>query len=290
MTSEIKKIDDVIEKLRNVETSYPGEISDFCDYLEDNGLTLNEDGINQYLSSLKSRKRQVKGKMVSYSAAWYNQRLKAIKQAIRYFLDRSPEITNGRRYGIERFLQNQKQLKPKEGISNESAVPTKAEYETLVYEADPRLSLMLEFLYQTSCRVSEMLEAETGKVKRGERITYIGISGKGEKERSLKLSTKLYDRICEEFQGQNLLFEHGGKGYSRVSVTNRIKQLAQRTIGKPTTAHAIRHLRGTELSELYGISKAASELGHSSIKTTKQFYDHSKLDDAEFLDSINNGK
>jgi len=40
------------------------------------------------------------------------------------------------------------------------------------------------------------------------------------------------------------------------------------------------------LSERFGISKAASELGHSSISTTKMFYDHSKLSDAEYLESF----
>ena len=95
----------------------------------------------------------------------------------------------------------------------------------------------------------------------------------------------LFERICEEFSGR-LLFEHSGKPYSRVSTTNRIRQLAERTIGKSVTAHMIRHYRGTLLSERYGISKAASELGHMNIRNTKQYYDHSELGDDEFLGSL----
>ena len=52
------------------------------------------------------------------------------------------------------------------------------------------------------------------------------------------------------------------------------------------TAHLIRHHRRTVLGERFGISKAASELGHSSIAKTKMFYDHSKLSDAECLQSF----
>ena len=131
-----------------------------------------------------------------------------------------------------------------------------------------------------------MLAAERGRCRRGARITYVEVDAKGDATRDLRCSTRLYDRIVEEFAGMRLLFEHSGRAYSRVSVTNRIKQLAERTIGKPVTAHMIRHYRGTLLSEQFGISKAASELGHSSIRTTKAFYDHSALGEDEYLESL----
>ena len=126
-------------------------------------------------------------------------------------------------------------------------------------KADPRLSLMIRFLEATSCRVSEMLGAEVGKARRGARITCLEIAGKKGKARDLRLPTPLYDAI---------------------------RELSARTIGKEVTVHLIRHHRGTLLSEKFGISKAASGLGHSSIATTKMFYDHSKLSDVEYLQSI----
>jgi len=112
------------------------------------------------------------------------------------------------------------------------------------------------------------------------------IAGKKGKTRDLRLPTVLHDAIRAEFKGVALLFEHSGHGYNRVAVTNRIRELSARTIGKEVTAHLIRHHRGTILSEKFGISKAASELGHSSIAITKMFYDHSKLSDAEYLQSV----
>jgi hypothetical protein len=48
----------------------------------------------------------------------------------------------------------------------------------------------------------------------------------------------------------------------------------------------IRHYRGTVLSEKLGISKASSELGHSDIRPTKKFYDHTKVSDEEYLATL----
>jgi integrase len=187
---------------------------------------------------------------------------------------------------VEQELKKLKRRAPKVGIAKAERVPTAEELRTLEEKADPRLSLMIRFLEATSCRVSEMLHAELGKARRGAKITYLEIAGKKGKTRDLRLPTPLYDAIRAEFKGPVLLFEHSGRGYSRVAVTNRIRELSARTIGKEVTAHLIRHHRGTLLSERFGISKAASELGHSSISTTKAFYDHSKLSDAEYLQSF----
>ena len=286
MPSEIEKRRTVFDALRHIETPYRAEVDEFVAYLEEHGYGFGEDGIEAYLGSLSARKRiDRSGKEVSFSASWYNQRLKAVKQAVRYLLDHSPELTNGQRYSIEKYLQTKRQKKTKEGISKTERVPTQDEIEILIDQADTRLALMIAFLAQTSCRVSEMLSAERGKARRGPRITYVEIEGKGGITRDLKCSTALCDRICDEFEG-TLLFEHSQKAYSRISTTNRIKQLAERTIGKTVTAHMIRHYRGTVLSEKFGISKAASELGHKNIRNTKQYYDHSELAEDEFLESL----
>ena len=187
---------------------------------------------------------------------------------------------------MERELKKLKRRAPKVGIAKADRVPTVEELKTLEEKADPRLSLMIRFLEATSCRVSEMLGAEVGKARPGVRITNLEVAGKKGKTRDLRLPTTLYDAIRAEFKDVTFLFEHSGHGYSRVAVTNRIRDLSARTIGKEVTAHLIRHHRGTVLSEMFGISKAASELGHSSISTTKMFYDHSKLSDVEYLQSI----
>jgi integrase len=145
---------------------------------------------------------------------------------------------------------------------------------------------MIEFLAQTGCRISEMIGAEVGRSRRKPRVTRITVIGKGGKQRDLRCRTDLFDRIRTEFQGQRWIIEHSGRQYNPKSVSNRIKQLGERTIGKPVTAHMLRHYRGTDLSEKLGISKPSSELGHADIRTTKRFYDHSVVSDDEFLSSL----
>jgi integrase len=276
----------VLDLLKDAVGPYSPQVRTFVDYYEKEGLGL-KDCISSYLGELKGKRRTDRGgRKVSYSPAWWNQQLKALKWSVRYLLDRSPFLTIPERWAVEQELKKLKRRAPKVGIAKADRVPTAEELKTLEEKADPRLSLMIRFLEATSCRVSEMLHAELGKARRGARITYLEIAGKKGKTRDLRFPTSLHDAIRAEFRGTTFLFEHAGRGYNRVAVTNRIRELSARTIGKEVTAHLIRHHRGTVLSEKFGISKAASELGHSSIATTKMFYDHSKLSDAEYLQSI----
>jgi hypothetical protein len=48
-----------------------------------------------------------------------------------------------------------------------------------------------------------------------------------------------------------------------------------------------KHLKSLKLKKMPpGISKASSELGHSDIRTTKKFYDHTVVSDDEFLATL----
>ncbi len=276
----------LLEVLREAAGPYAPQVRAFVECLEGVEPDLIE-GIREYLEELNRKKRTDRsGRKVSYSPAWWNQQMKALKWSVRYLLDHSPTLTIPERWAVEQELKKLKRRAPKAGIAKADHVPTLEEVKTLEEKADPRLSFMIRFLEATSCRVSEMLCAEVGKARRGARITYLEIAGKKGKTRDLRFPTPLYDAIRAEFQGAAFLFEHSGRKYNRVAVTNRIRELSARTIGKEVTAHLIRHHRGTVLSEKFGISKAASELGHSSIATTKMFYDHSKLSDAEYLQSV----
>jgi integrase len=264
---------------------YSRQVNAFVSYLEEQHLEIVQ-GIPAYLNNLKGRTRTDRqGRQVSLSEAWWNQNLKGMKWAVRYLLDRSPALSVSQRWAIEQELKRLKTRKPIVGIARADKMPTTEEVATLEANADPRLSLMITFLASTGCRISEMLGAEVGKARRGERIAHVSIKGKSG-ERQLRIPTSLYDSIREVFQGQIYLFEHGGGGYSRVSATNRIRQLAERTIGKSTTAHLLRHYRGTLLSERFGIAKASDELGHRNISVTRMYYDHSRLSDQEYLDSL----
>ncbi len=289
MSKEINKKSDLFDIMRKVKTPYPRELERFLTYLEEQGYSkLCTGAIEGFLKSLEKERPDGRSpeRIIRYSPSSFNQHLKAVKAAVRYALDYSPEIGNGTAYQIEKYLRSLKLKKTSLGISKAERVPTGEEIAVLIEKADPRLRCMIEFLKETSCRVSEMLQAEVRNARRGKRITRIAVEGKGGKQRDLKCRTVLFDRITKMFRGQVYLFEHDGRQYSRISVTNRIKDLAEKTIGKSVSAHMIRHYRGTVLSEKLGISKASSELGHAHISTTKKFYDHTKVTDEDYLQTL----
>ncbi len=289
MNKKVEKKSDLFDVMRGDKTPYPRELERFLAFLEEGDYSkLNTEAIEGFLKSLEKERPDGRSpeRIIRYSASSFNQHLKAVKAAVRYALDHSPEIGNGMAYQIEKYLRSLRLKKTTAGISKAERVPTGEEIEVLIEKADPRLRCMIEFLKETSCRVSEMLQAEVRNARRGKRITRIAVEGKGGKQRDLKCRTALFERIIKMFRGQVYLFEHNGRQYSRISVTNRIKDLAEKTIGKSVSAHMIRHYRGTVLSDKLGISKASSELGHSDISTTKKFYDHTIVTDAEYLQTL----
>ncbi len=96
--------------------------------------------------------------------------------------------------------------------------------------------------------------------------------GKGNEAGELELSTRLYDVILAEFQGEVWLFEHDGRQYNPNSVSDRVKRLSEQILGKSCTAHSIRHAVGQRYTDLYGIGVAAEKLRHRSIDTTRDYY------------------
>ena len=80
------------------------------------------------------------------------------------------------------------------------------------------------------------------------------------------------------FGGSVFLFEHNGKPYNRISITNRIGIQGKILLGKNISAHTFRHSFATATLEktknLKGVSKY---LGHSSVSTTANLYIHSEL-------------
>lgn len=256
-----------------VNKQYRHAVIRYQKYLEESGHDIVS-GASRYLREL------------TLGAAAYNQHLKAIKQAIRIAADNS-DMTEAQRFKVERALGKLKSKKQHGGIKKADAVPTPEEVAKLIETAPGHLALIIRFLWESSCRISEALWTEHRHVRRSGELCYIRITGKGNKERTIRCTAELYDKIVEYFSGEKYLFDHRGAPYDRMHITTAIRRHAERTIGKRTSAHMIRHCRGTLLSERLGISKASEELGHADIRVTKRFYDHSQVDDAEFIDSLN---
>ena len=61
---------------------------------------------------------------------------------------------------MEKHLKNFKLKKVEPGIGKVERIPDAGEVRTLIEKADRRLALMIEFLAEAGCRISEMISAE----------------------------------------------------------------------------------------------------------------------------------
>ena len=144
--------------------------------------------------------------------------------------------------------------------------------------------LILELLFSTGLRVSELcgLSVETFLLEESE--LRLLVNGKGRKERMLQITTpeliRLAKTYCEEFSAEiqcsgAILLNRQGHPISTQSV-RRIVQRYLKRIGSSyrVTPHMFRHTFATSLLEAgMDIRYIQSLLGHSSISTT-QIYTH----------------
>ena len=146
---------------------------------------------------------------------------------------------------------------------------------------------LIELLYSTGCRVSEICLLDRADVK-GEQIK---VKGKGNKERvvfaGLQASRALADYLAfagehayPDADSQKALFINlRGKRLTPRGVQILLQQYCrQANISKKVSPHSFRHSFATHiLDEGAGIRTVQELLGHSSLSTT-QIYTHTGLD------------
>lgn len=149
---------------------------------------------------------------------------------------------------------------------------------------DVRDRLIIEFLYGTGARVTEMLGAEVQDVDLDEML--IRLMGKGSKQRMVPIGRKLGESLREYLgpSGRQLLVS--GNSKSRLLLNHRGGQLTRhgvnemllrraRLSGLATRglhAHAFRHSCATHMIAHGADIRVVQELlGHSSIATTQRY-------------------
>ena len=148
-----------------------------------------------------------------------------------------------------------------------------------------RLLALLEMLYATGLRTSELLDLPKSAVQSSRQ--FIVVKGKGGRERIVPLSQQAKDTVCEyvlvlnqnpKFSESRWLFpSRGASGkLSRVRLFQQLKTLAIEAGINPKniSAHVLRHAFATHLlangADLRSVQKM---LGHADISTT-QIYTH----------------
>lgn len=259
----------------------------FVQYLIDNHLDLSGAAIQQYVDDLRRQ----------YTAAhtqnyYINGMLHQVRKVVKL---REPQLTVTQRWAIEDQLKTIKRAKIQSQAIPQDKILSPKEVQSLIDNTAPaqtHISLMLQFLWQTGCRVSEMLAIKLDDLRDSGRFYTIKLRGKGGKERTVRVNKQLVNEInrCSWFHQTEYLFQtlYRKKAipYDRSYVSMRIARAAKILLNKKVSAHTIRHSLATYLIKTTGRVKAvANLLGHSSPSTTLKLYVHDDFT-AEELEAL----
>lgn len=149
-----------------------------------------------------------------------------------------------------------------------------------------RIKAMLELVYGSGLRVSELVSLKTSalQMKNGAMADFLLITGKGNKERLVPLSAKAKEALKKYLEVKHVFAEdslwlfsaRNGKPVTRQSFFLWLKELALKAGMDPRaiSPHALRHSFASHLLEGGADLRVIQELlGHADIATT-QIYTH----------------
>jgi integrase/recombinase XerD len=246
---------------RNTIASYRADLQQLALFLKKNLLKAGEADLFAFLGSRKGR---------ASSAA---RRVSSLKRFYRYCL-------RERRIGADPTL---KLDSPKRTPRFPKSL-SEADVEALLAAPDPATPLglrdraMLETLYATGLRVSELVALKTFEVNLDANV--VRVMGKGSKERMVPLGEEAADWLSKYMKtregGSDALFLTGrGAGMTRQAFWHLIRRYGARAIpGKKLSPHVLRHAFATHLIN-HGADLRVVQLllGHADISTT-QIYTH----------------
>ncbi len=175
-----------------------------------------------------------------------------------------------------------------EAPKNGKALPkylTKNEVQKLLDEAqkDVRLNAMLEILYASGLRVSELISLQKSSIREQNGQVFLFVKGKGAKERLVPLGSFAQAALAtyfDEFELEDFLFP-AGKNSCANHITRQgfallLKDLAVNAGVAPSkvSPHVLRHSFASHMLENGADLRIVQELlGHESIVTT-EIYTH----------------
>jgi len=259
---------------RNTLEAYSRDLNRLADFLKGRGVKTWEESRTVHLRAYVSWLRQR-----GLSARSVARHVVAMRQLYR-FLEKEEVI---RANPVPSFILSSRAIKLPHTLSGE-------EVEKLLKQPDSsellgvRDQAMLELLYASGLRVSELVSLQTNQVRLEE--NYLTARGKGSKVRVIPFGKWAREKLLRYLQEARpkllkgrmspvLFVTRSGKGLTRQAFWKLIRRYALASgIEKRVTPHTLRHSFATHLLEGGAdLRSVQSMLGHSDISTT-QIYTH----------------
>ncbi len=259
--------------------SYMSDLEKYKEYLAkkyevDDIKDINTDMIKKYIQSLKRG---------GFESSSISRKISAIKSFHKY-------IASDPDYAINDVAQNIKKPKKEEKLP---IVLTLEEIDMMFNTIktneplDLRNRCMLEFLYGSGLRISELLDLTTSNIHL--HTKELNIIGKGNKERIVPLSDMSIDAFNKWMSngkpkfptkpGNYIFVNKSGDQLTRQGVWKLIKEIAREAgITKEISPHTLRHSFASHLlNNGFNLRYVQFLLGHKDISTT-QIYTHIQTD------------
>ncbi|MGZ5829790.1 MAG: site-specific tyrosine recombinase XerD [Xanthobacteraceae bacterium] len=268
---------------KNTLDAYGRDLADLSAHLKDEGKTLQRavtEDLREFLATLEKRK---------LSAASLARKISAVRQFYRFLYseghrpDDPAAVIEGPRRGrpLPKVLSI-KQVDGLLGTARQMAETAKSPGERL---RAMRLVCLLEVLYATGLRISELIALPASAASRDERM--LVVRGKGGRERLVPLNGKARDSMREylalleeagrQAKSKWLFPSFGESGHlTRQHAARELKDLAVAAGIAPKTIspHVLRHAFASHLLQNGADLRVVQTLlGHADISTT-QIYTH----------------
>ncbi|MCK5050812.1 MAG: tyrosine-type recombinase/integrase [Candidatus Cloacimonetes bacterium] len=236
--------------------------SQFNRYLKANGQRVDADSISEFLAQLQPQQAP---------PTWNLSR-----QNLKKVIKNQPGISNNylKRVIVEEVFSDIKSLRPDKKVVDYLTYPQVLE---LILGSETT-SLIIEFLFKTGCRISELINVRNMDINVDEQVR-IKLMGKGSKQRTVFIDQKLYTRIRGQFQGLHYLFENSRHHkLDRSNLYREITNAGERILGRKIHPHLLRHSTANYLLKDCSMSPkfVALYMGHSDPAITQSMYIHDK--------------
>jgi integrase/recombinase XerD len=269
---------------QNTIASYTIDIKRYIDFLESRGRTtpeaVSEKDVSRFLSMLRE---------MGLTPRSTSRNLSSIKMFHKFLVGEKIAISNP-----TQNVDTAKLSKTLPDVLNQDEVEAILKQPNAVDKLGIRDKAILETMYATGMRVTEVITLKRSNVYESEGI--VRVFGKGSKERLIPIGRSALEWIAKYLRevrseltkngkGQDALFLNSrGKPMSRMAIWNIVRTYTLKSgIKKSVHPHTFRHSFATHLLEGGADLRAVQEmLGHSDISTT-QIYTHV---DREYLKEV----